>query len=153
MDSMEKDNPYANVPHRGKHFTEGGKTYYWSFSSVKPGTRFAGKQRAYRSIGQPTIVSTEDLQEHPLFPGSTPVTPILVENLGFYYDIDTNVVAVENRTIAEGCITKWRIDQLLSGSEQQELAWSCKDANEYEHCKNQKMTKLEAANYTPLPGL
>lgn len=34
----EENDPYNHVPHQGKPFTEGGRTFYWNFSSAAVGT-------------------------------------------------------------------------------------------------------------------
>ena len=126
---------YDQVPHQGKHFTEGEKTFYWNFANVKPGTRYKEKRRAWRATGMPVMEMEKELSAHPMFPGTAPVYKGLIHSPGFYYEIDSDVTAVENAVTLGGIITKWRIDNALSGSQQTAIAWSVNSAEQYEAAK------------------
>ena len=137
--SINHDEPdhYSDVPHNGEHFVENGQVYYWNFSNVKPGTRYKTKNKAWVTTG-PTEQAVGELQEHPLFPGATPVIPVLIHVPGFYYETDNDVTAVENQSTPQGQITKWRVDNPISTAQQTYLAWNSSSVEEYE-AKKQAM--------------
>lgn len=124
---------YKNVPDNGKFFVENGKTYYWNNSNVKPGTQYKTKNKAWVSTGSMvTQVADEPTQLSCFGPNSTPVLPMMIENPGFFYEIDSWTTAVENRVI-DGChFTKWCTEYPLSSATQQALAWNSQSNEEYE---------------------
>lgn len=128
--------PYDHVPHRGERFTEEGKSFYWNFADVKPGTRYKSKKRAWAQTGQIVHTVGTEPQEHPLFPGTSPVVPVMIHVPGFYYEIDSDVTAVANANTPDGTITKWRVDNPLSGAEQTIIAWNSGSVEEYEAAKS-----------------
>jgi hypothetical protein len=132
--------PYRHVPHQGKPFTEGGKTFYWNFSNVKPGTRYKSKQRAWRATGMPVVQMEAELSEHPMFPDAAPVFQGPISSPGFYFEVDSDVTAVENAVTPDGMITKWRVDNALSGAMQTMIAWHSNSADEYEAAKAMAQT-------------
>ena len=83
----------------------------------------------------PVVQMEEKLSEHPMFPGAAPVLWGLIHSPGFYFEVDSDVTSVENAVTPDGAITKWRIDNALSGAKQTEIAWSCNSADEYEAAK------------------
>jgi hypothetical protein len=127
--------PYNHVPHQGKHFTEEGKSFYWNFADVKPGTRYKSKAEAWVQTGQIVHNVGTESERHPLFPNALPVVPVMIHIPGFYYEIDSDVTAVANAVTPEGVITKWRVDSAVSGAEQTIMAWNCKSTVEYEAAK------------------
>jgi len=142
MPITETKDLYENAPHNGKRFTENGKTFYWNFSNVKPGTRLKGKNKAWVTLGPVQRIDEAELRVHPMFPGSLPVTMFQINVPGFYYEIDHDVVAVENKKIPEGTITKWRDDAPISGEQQTILAWNSKSVEEYEAMKQALLTSV-----------
>jgi hypothetical protein len=134
MENLNRD-PYRQVPHQGKFFTEGGKTFYWNFSNAKPGTRHKSKQQAWRATGMPVVQMEAELSEHPMFPGAAPVFQGLISSPGFYFEVDSDVTAVENAVTPDGVITKWRVNNALSGAMQTMIAWSSNSADEYKAAK------------------
>jgi hypothetical protein len=142
MPIFEENDPYENVPHNGKRFTENGKTFYWNFSNVKPGTRHKGKNKAWVTLGPVQRIDEAEPRVHPMFPGSLPVTMFQINVPGFYYEIDYDAVAVENKRIQEGTITKWRDDAPISGAQQTTLAWNSRSVEEYEAMKQALLTNV-----------
>jgi hypothetical protein len=127
MTNSEKKDLYEHVPHKGKHFEENGRLYYWNFSQAKVGTVVKRKDRAWRQTADP---SKGEPTGNMLNLGGEPVPEIAIYIFGFYFDIDTHVECVNAAQTKEDRITKWLVVE--SGEWQQSLAYAVSSREQYE---------------------
>ncbi len=147
-----EDDIYANVPNKGKVFSENGKRYWWNFSDAEvgyrdntPGTAFAphlwdpnspvpapythaNQNVLYGEPGEPVVIPGL---------GGKPVRPVQMQVLGMYYTIDQDVKCIDARETPDGRITLWEDSFPLSGYEQQYLALGSTTVEQYEERKKE----------------
>ena len=109
-----KQDPYDVVPHQGQHFTEDGCTFYWTYDShrtVKVGDRLKGIKTAWRPTGMCRVVKIADEPVIITELGGTPVTPIVLHNPGYYYEVPYDLTVVAEAQTKYGRIVKWQINE------------------------------------------
>lgn len=109
LSARKYEERYADVPHKGERFKEGGFTYYWTYGSERVGARYKGAHTAWRPTGMPQMMAgtgtTRDIG------GKQPVQLFEMHSPGHYYKVPYDLTVVEESRTRFGRIVKWRINE------------------------------------------